>query len=299
MTSLILIAALQAVISVEAGLVNHVEGEVNVPVNENVPEGTPIRTGAGGYAEILLNPGSFLRLGAHSEAILEGAELTDIRVRLVDGVAILEAAEIPEEFPITVLTGNLRTSVIKDGIYKFGDGRATVLEGELGVADLDLAWEKGWTIYFDRVYRAARAGSDAPETNVERWSRTRAALLAEANNRVYRSLLSTRNVVYPASLAEYWIWMPNVGSWAFFPMGRYQSPYGYRYRSSADLYRYLAQGRTRAGSTSGIGNPRPPSTPGTPSTDSGSGGAGAPAPRAPAYSDIVPGKNGPGTQQPN
>ena len=55
----VFIAALlvQYVVSVKAGLVNHVQGTANVAAMQTVSAGRPIRTGSDGYVEILLAAG--------------------------------------------------------------------------------------------------------------------------------------------------------------------------------------------------------------------------------------------------
>ena len=300
MTSLMLFALLQSVISVEAGLVNHTQGEVNVALNQNVAEGTPILTGEGGYVEILLNPGSFLRLGQNSEAVIEETALADIRVRVVSGVAILEAAEILDEFPVTVLTDDLQISIVENGIYVFGDGKATVLAGKLHVPDAELHYEKGWTVYFDRLYRARRATADPMATRVERWSAGRASILAQTNRRAYQSLALSgiRPNEFPS--VRSWYWMPGLGSWTFFPTRRYASPYGYLHYSMLDLNQMVRVRRggplptTRASTSPGSNN-----SGSRPSAGSSPGGGGAASPPAPTFRDIVPAKSGPATQQRN
>jgi hypothetical protein len=312
MNGLILAALLQSIVSAEAGLVNHVEGPVNVPANLNVAEGSPIRTGADGYVEVLLNPGSFLRLGPDSEAVIEDTSLAAIRVRVVSGVAVLEASEILEEFPVTVVTGNLRTSIFENGIYRFEDGRASVLAGRLDVPASDLsqglAYEKGWSVHLDRVYRATPTAPEQIATDLDRWSASRAAMMAEANSRAYQSLRGGSGFVgfggFGGSpiLAQSWIWVPNLGAWTFFPAGRYQSPYGFRYYSISDLIRFRA-GERRAALSSGVdagngGGGRTSGGGGSSPGDEPSPG-GTPAPPAPTYRDVVPERNGPATRQQN
>ena len=89
-----LIVVMQFMISAQAGLVNYVEGPVNVQLHQQIPAGTPIQTGPQGHAEILLNPGSFLRVGENSTVILDSVELTQIAVRVVNGIALIESAEV-------------------------------------------------------------------------------------------------------------------------------------------------------------------------------------------------------------
>lgn len=300
MTSLLLAVALQSVYSVQAGLVNYVEGPVNVVLNENVPEGAPIETGENGFAEILLNPGSFLRLGHESTAVLEDTSLAAVRIRLVWGTALIEAAEIRDEFPITVVTGDLTTRIREDGLYRFADGRASVLDGRLDVPNSDLTYEKGWSLFFDRVYRAIRTDTDELAGALDGWSSLRAAVLASANSRAYQAMTrgpALSSSVYPDLWA--WYWLPGLGTWTFFPTRFYQSPYGYSYYPlSARSGRTISpSGRVGGGGGSGgtpVTRPGPQPQPST-----GGGGGGIPSPPAPTFGDIVPSRSGPATQQPN
>src|SRR5262249_31379411 len=102
---------MQFIISAKAGLVNAVEGDANVRVNQQVNAGAPIRTEATGRVEIQLNPGSFLRLGENSEAVLDSVDLTDIQVRIVSGIAIIESTAVDKSTPIHVTDGD-RTQLI-------------------------------------------------------------------------------------------------------------------------------------------------------------------------------------------
>src|SRR5688572_6048756 len=112
MTTLLLALMMQYVISTKAGLVNYVQGPTNVKVTQSVPMGVPIRTGSEGFAEILLNPGSFLRLGQNSEAVLQGIQLVNVSVRLNSGTAVVEAVGFDEDAPLEVVNGDLKVKII-------------------------------------------------------------------------------------------------------------------------------------------------------------------------------------------
>ena len=79
------IVVMQFMISAHAGLVNYVEGPVNVQLHQQLGVGSPVQTGLQGHAEILLNPGSFLRVGENSTVVLDSVELNQIVVRIVHG----------------------------------------------------------------------------------------------------------------------------------------------------------------------------------------------------------------------
>src|SRR5437868_5947069 len=131
MTSLMFIVMMQFVVSTKAGLVNYVQGSANVKATTTVPAGSPIETGAAGAAEILLNPGSYLRLGENSRAVLEQVDLAEISIRITRGSAVIEANGFDKKTPLKVTSGNLKTEIIDDGIYSFSDNKVLVVKGKI------------------------------------------------------------------------------------------------------------------------------------------------------------------------
>jgi len=228
----VLIAALlvQYVVSVKAGLVNDVQGTANVAVMQTVNVGRPIRTGGDGYVEILLRPGSFLRLGEDSEATLDDADLANVKVTIQHGPALVEAAEINKDHPITITTGNLTTKIRNTGIYRFENGVATVLQGKLQTADSNLTYEKGWQVFYQDNYRARKTGKPL-ETNLDAYSQSRSGVIAEAN----LSMVSNLGFAGTAGYSDFDIWLfsPYLRLYTYIPRSDYRSPYGNRYYSVA------------------------------------------------------------------
>src|SRR6266850_4812118 len=134
---------MQFMISARAGLVNYVDGQTSVRLHEQVPAGTLIQTGPNSHVELLLNPGSFLRLDENSTVVLDSVELTNIAVRVVAGSALLEAGAIDKRTPISVTTGGLRVLIVSSGMYRFSGDTAAVLDGKLKTADSSLTIKKG------------------------------------------------------------------------------------------------------------------------------------------------------------
>src|SRR5438874_9825656 len=95
-------------VSTKAGLVNYVQGAATVKAATSVPAGKPIGTGPGGAVEILLNPGSYLRMGENSQVVLDKVDLSDISVRIIQGSAVLEANGVDKDLPIHVTSGKLK-----------------------------------------------------------------------------------------------------------------------------------------------------------------------------------------------
>ena len=229
MTTLLLALMMQYVISTKAGLVNYVQGASNVKATQSVPMGVPIRTGSEGFAEILLNPGSFLRLGQNSEAVLQGIQLVNVSVRLNSGTAVVEAVGFDEEAPLEVVNGDLKVKIIKDGIYSLSDGTVKIVEGQLRVDGKKTAYKKGWVVSATNAYKSPKEELIA----VELWSRNRSKLIAAANENIMSSF---RRSSAPLTWNNVWLWDPSFGGFTFMPGYRFRSPYGYRYRSVVETY---------------------------------------------------------------
>lgn len=69
----------------KAGFVNAVTGKTNVQLHQQVEAGEMVETGPDGHVELLLAPGSFLRLDSNSSVVLESDFLKDTIVRVVSG----------------------------------------------------------------------------------------------------------------------------------------------------------------------------------------------------------------------
>src|SRR5687768_6964639 len=131
------------VISAKAGGVNFVEGAVGVVrkrgksgqllKGDTLEIGDRVSTGADGKAEILLNPGSFLRLGANSAFEFKTTALEDLQLRLARGSAILEVFA-SEGFEVAVSTPKTKYLLVETGVYRIdirdsGDGTLEVWKG--------------------------------------------------------------------------------------------------------------------------------------------------------------------------
>jgi hypothetical protein len=269
----VLIAALlvQYVVSVKAGLVNDVQGTANVAMMQTVNVGRPIRTGNDGYVEILLRPGSFLRLGEDSEATLDDADLANVKVTIKHGPALVEAAEISKDHPITITTGNLTTKIRNTGIYRFENGVATVLQGKLQTGDSNLTYEKGWQVFYQDNYRARKTGK-LLETSLDAYSQSRSGVIAEANLSMVSSLGYGGTAGY--SDFDIWLFSPYLRLYTYIPRSDYRSPYGNRYYavpSSHPVRNY--SGTDNSTASSGGSAPRT-----APDNSSSSSAAAAPAP---------------------
>ena len=270
------------VISAKAGGVNFVEGTVSVVrkkglsgavlKGDTLQIGDRVSTGADGKAEILLNPGSFLRLGGNSSFEFKTTSLDDLNLKLEAGSAILEVFAA-EEFQVVISSPKSRYVLIQTGVYRvdvLNDGTASlrVWKGGArvnGSANIVKAGrfanpngEGGFTVAkFDRDKR----------DEFDSWSRMRGKELAKISSLLKRGNL--RNVLMRSFLGRRWnmyssfgLWVfdPFYGGYCFLPFGYgWSSPYGYgfggQYIGWYDLPPVIYYPPTTGGGNTGPANP--------------------------------------------
>ena len=142
------IANAQYLISTKAGFINRVEGEVYVLRADGEGDekgraslGTQMRAGdrlsvaANGFAEALLNPGSYLRLSENTEVRAVSVDLDLVRFELIKGSVIAEIGQINKKAPIEIITPQGALTVAKAGLHRIdAKGSATIVavrQGEI------------------------------------------------------------------------------------------------------------------------------------------------------------------------
>jgi len=249
---------LSRVISAKAGGVNHVAGDVTfkragatgwerLTTKDDLKSGDAVRTGADGRAEILLNPGSYLRLGHDTEFVFAETKLDKLRLRLQSGSAVVEATGFSDiDVLVTVETSEAEVSILRSGLYRFNAARpgATEVLVHSGRASVRGVLVKGGQ--FVRV--AAGAGAPAvakfdkkqQRDALDLWSRERARELAKINERLQRRSVNTllaharfNDLFYGAGSYGHlgvWLWSPFAGCYTFLPFAYgWPSPYGFSY----------------------------------------------------------------------
>jgi hypothetical protein len=115
----------QRVISAKAGFVSFVQGRASV-------EGGSLKTGEAfrqlkngeslsterGRAEILLNPGTFLRLGDMSRLRMDDVKITDACVSLESGAAVVTVNNMPKTDHFRVVSGGSVIVIRQAGVYR-------------------------------------------------------------------------------------------------------------------------------------------------------------------------------------
>jgi hypothetical protein len=259
------------VISARAGGVNSVDGRVVVTragktrlltTQDDLTAGDLVTTGAASRVEVLLNPGSYLRVGESSAFELADNSLEKLRVRLIKGSSIVEATGLDNtELNITIVTEQARVVVVRRGVYRINAGAdATELLVRKGRAQIDdnssnIIKGGGEVVFRGGSFVATKVGQKQQD-QFDDWSKERANTLAKANEKLSARGLST----YLASFNNRnWDWWRTGGFWAFSPFSRcftffsfydgWSSPYGYSYGRYGDycgLCSGVAGNRSRA-----------------------------------------------------
>ncbi len=118
------------VISAHAGAVNAVTGRATLrshgsgdwqqlTITEDLETGDVVKTGLDGRVEMLLNPGSYLRIGENSEIELTDNSLENLELRLVRGTAIVEVTGTDDtQLLINIATPHTRMAIVRRGLYR-------------------------------------------------------------------------------------------------------------------------------------------------------------------------------------
>lgn len=242
--------AAQHMISSKAGFVNRVEGKVYLTRPESqeeekailgtqMNEGDRLSTEAGSYAELLLNPGSYIRVNENSEIRAVNTDLTRVRFELIRGSAMIEVGEVEKKEPVEIITPQGSFFIKKKGLQRLdvGEGmtRVAVRQGEIQLGTLDeVLNNKSRQIGRGKI--AQLTGEQPPELakidedaidEFDKWSFNRAELLMAANQRALNN--SSQN---KSSLAYGWLFDPYHQFYTYIPRGSFWSPYGFGFFNS-------------------------------------------------------------------
>ena len=249
-------ALAQDVVSARAGLIQHVEGDVEVdgaavkiPSREKVfsqlPEvkkGSLLST-AEGRAEILLSPGITLRVGEESAIKMVESKLEDTKVEVQKGIAIVEVLEVIKENLVTVHADNATIEFRKPGTYKIhatGQPELMVYDGqaEVTVAGQAKMAKKGNAVSLENPTLARKFDTEKGDALL-RWSVRRSGYMAMANvSAASMANTSMGNGLYRHGMGN-WMWNPYYGMFTYLPFsGRFCNNFiGTCYYSPATVYR--------------------------------------------------------------
>jgi len=302
----------QAVISTHSGLVHFFEGSVSVagqPLEQRfgrftaIPEGGELRTEQG-RAEILLTPGVFLRVGEKSAIRMVGTALTDTKVELLAGSAMMESAEAAPGTSVTLLYKNWTVRQAHEGSYRIDcdPPRISVRGGSVVVAaagDAPVTVEQGNDLPLEAVLAPEKTPETETHDALSDWAEGRAQSIS-ADNAIAADIQDPAAVSGTYTPMDAFTYFPLLGypplvssAGAYGGVSPYQSSlYGTTlYQpgfSSLYLpgytYRPLLLGVHGLGMGHGFGAGRSPYAP----IRIGGGGTGLTAPRYPVTRPITP-----------
>ena len=247
------------VISARAGGVNYTEGTVTVARNsgrsgqlvkgDELEIGDRVATAENGRMEVLLNPGSYMRVGANTNFELKTTSLDDLKIRIESGTAMFEVFA-DNEFRVSIVSPKGSIALIESGIYRVvvdrsGGARISVWDGraELGdAAKTEVKRGRVGTILSNNATVEKFDRDDNDE--LVAWSKTRGKQLAKASaslkDRAIRGLLiNSFNGGRWGMYNSFGLWIVDTafGGSCFLPFGRgWYSPYGYGYGSGIGWY---------------------------------------------------------------
>jgi FecR protein len=239
----------------QPGTVNYVEGQATLDgqaINQNsvgsavVGQGQALQT-TNGKVEMLLTPGVFLRLGPNSTVKMVAPSLSDTRVQLVQGQAMMEVANFEKENHIQLALGAADTTIKARGIYEFttAPAMARVYDGkaEVQMDEHTRNLDKGDQMALDPANAKLKTQDfDVKKTETSddlyAWSKLRADYTAQAN----MSAAETYAGYGPYTPGWYgagWYWDPYFSQYAFLlGDGFLWDPFGFGFFSPGYWYAY-------------------------------------------------------------
>jgi hypothetical protein len=246
------------VISARAGGINAITGDASVSsrrdasdwqqlmITDDLNSGDRVRTASDGRVEILLNPGSYLRLGGNSEVELLDNSLANLEVRLLRGTAIVEATGADGlELNIGISTPHTRLAIVRQGLYRLNvvpeDATELIVrKGRVILSDSHTKVKGGNKVVFSATNVSVAKLTKEEKKNkddVETWSKNRAETLAKANRKITDRMLNSAFASYrdPFNSRSFglWFFIAHLGCYTFLPyFYGWGSPYGSSYSTA-------------------------------------------------------------------
>lgn len=238
-----------AAIPARPGVLNYVEGQAsldgrtlsaNSAGNAAADPGQVVQTGQG-RVEMLLTPGVFLRLGNNSSVRMISPGLTDTRVEVLRGQAMVEADNLYKQNDIKVLEDGMPTTLDKKGLYEFNADQNTVavLDGKATLQDNDKSVDikGGHEVNLNGPPKAHKFDKDQmkSEDPLYAWSSVRSQYLSDASAESARTYFVNGGGFYGPG----WYWDPYWSMYSFIPgSGIFYNPFGFGFYSPWAAYYY-------------------------------------------------------------
>lgn len=184
-----------------------------------------------GKAELLLTPGSFLRMGDHSRAEMLSPSLENTTVRLDRGRALLDAGANYNR-NVTVFMDGAKVRIDRKGLYGFNAVRRRIsaLHGKATVFDsgtrVTLKGKRELKITGHAPLQVRKLNVRAfKSSSLYRWNTARNRYEANARRSVQQAIAQSGHWYGPG-----WYWSRYWGFYAYLPSaGAYWSPYASPY----------------------------------------------------------------------
>src|SRR5579862_3482672 len=179
-------ALAQSVISAHSGLIHFSDGSVFLDDQrleqktgkfDQMNNGSELRT-QDGRAEVLLTPGTFLRMGPNSAIRMVSNQLDDTRVELLNGSAMVDqGSDTLANTSVTILYNLDQVHIKKAGVYRF-DSEPPQVKVERGAADVtadgkSIEAGEGYVVPFEGKLTARKLLSDShmnSADDLDNWS---------------------------------------------------------------------------------------------------------------------------------
>lgn len=225
----------------QPGSLNAVEGQVTIGGrkvtqadigNAAVPPGGVLATRSG-KAEVLLTPGVVLRIGDNSSVRLDSMLLSDTRVSVVQGSAMVEADRLYPENHVQILNAGTDTTLVRDGLYRF-DSQPPALsviagEAKLTSGNRTITVKKSHEVLLATGTKLKARSEDRPKYDeLYAWSDMRSQYLANASAQEAENYAGGG----PGWTGTGWYWDPAFDMYGFIPAnGWFYGPFGYPFYS--------------------------------------------------------------------
>jgi hypothetical protein len=256
-------AMAQSVISAHSGTVQFTEGQVTLDgaaVQPKFGEFPDVKTNQvlatqDGRSEILLTPGVFLRIGENTSFKMISNQLSNTRLEIQSGEAMIQVGSLLQDNSITVVFHGADVSLAKSGLYRFeGDtdpAKLLVYEGEASVVSPTTdptVVRKGHELAFSQGKLEAKTfDAKAAADEFYRWNARRDEYVAQANIVAAKTARDSGSGMgfdstgsgsgYGSGLGTgggngQWAYNPWMGMFTYLPSsGTYFSPFGFGYFS--------------------------------------------------------------------
>lgn len=251
------------VVSAKAGGVNYVVGKVYVKRNgDNTQTRTlakkdelndldTVLTAETGKVEVLLNPGSFLRLAENSEIEFTNVSSDNLRLSLNRGSALIETTTFDEDGAgIVILTPAGEVAFAKSGIYRINVSpdktvAISVWKGAAKSGGMLIKARRKVVLQNNLAAQEIAKLEKDSRDDFELWSKDRAKELVKANDSLRQRELSRALLAFNrndisgfgnnfGNRSGAWVFDSFRNSYCFLPFaGAWNSPYGFGYNNFA------------------------------------------------------------------